>query len=405
MKSQAALPQAAGDAWHRAATAIVLLWLAGSCLRITVLAVPPVIPLIHRDLGLGETGIGILSALPLLMFAWAAVLGSLLIARFGAQRILVAGLAITAIASAARGAANDAVMLDLATLVMGLGISVMQPGLPPMVRAWLPHRIGFGTSVYANGWLIGEVLAVWLTIPFLLPLLGGSWRLSLVTWSLPVAATVLLILFLAPRSHGTAPARGPIAFARWWPQWRNPLLWRLGFIMGSANVAYFATNNFLPDYLGHFGRADLITSALTALNLGQLPASFLMMAFAPRLTRHWWPFAIGGASLIVGVLAMTLLPGWWIVGGAAFVGFACATVMVLVLTLPPLFCAAEDVPRTTAGIFAIGYNCSVVIPILAGLLWDATGWPYIAFVLIGAGAAAIILLPTTIDYRRPVGAT
>ena len=34
------------------AFALLLLWLAGVCLRVTVLAIPPVIPLLHRDLNL-----------------------------------------------------------------------------------------------------------------------------------------------------------------------------------------------------------------------------------------------------------------------------------------------------------------------------------------------------------------
>ena len=60
-------------------TALVLLWLSGAGLRITVLAIPPVIPLIHQDLHLTQAGVGFLTALPSLLFAAAAVPGSLLI--------------------------------------------------------------------------------------------------------------------------------------------------------------------------------------------------------------------------------------------------------------------------------------------------------------------------------------
>src|SRR5437016_8248558 len=59
-------------------TALMLLWLAGIGLRLTLLAVPPVIPLIHRDLDLSETAIGTLGTLPSLLLAAGAVPGSLL---------------------------------------------------------------------------------------------------------------------------------------------------------------------------------------------------------------------------------------------------------------------------------------------------------------------------------------
>src|SRR6266850_2050987 len=155
---------------------VFLLWLAGNGLRITILAVPPVIPLIRADLGMSETQVGILSGLPPVLFACTAVLGSLLIARFGALTTLIAGLFATAAGSALRGAAPDIVWLYAATIATGFGVAIMHPALPPLVRTWLPHRIGFGTAVFTNGLLIGEIFPVALTIPVVLPLLNASCR-------------------------------------------------------------------------------------------------------------------------------------------------------------------------------------------------------------------------------------
>src|SRR5437868_12934865 len=82
---------------------LVLLWLAGIDLRLTLLAVPPVLPLIHADLQLDEKGIAALSGLPILLLGLAAVPGSLLIARVGPRRALIFGLCIIGISSALRG--------------------------------------------------------------------------------------------------------------------------------------------------------------------------------------------------------------------------------------------------------------------------------------------------------------
>src|SRR6266699_2548678 len=86
---------------------MLLLWLAGAGLRITILAVPPVVPSIRADLGMSETQVGILTGLPPVLFACTAVLGSLLIARFGALTTLLAGLFTTAAGSVWRGAAPE----------------------------------------------------------------------------------------------------------------------------------------------------------------------------------------------------------------------------------------------------------------------------------------------------------
>ena len=74
---------------ERFLTSLLLLWLAGNALRLTVLAVPPVIPLIHDQLNMSATEVGILTGLPSMLLALAAVPGSLLIAKLGVRDYLV----------------------------------------------------------------------------------------------------------------------------------------------------------------------------------------------------------------------------------------------------------------------------------------------------------------------------
>jgi CP family cyanate transporter-like MFS transporter len=375
-----------------------LLWLAGAALRMTVLAVPPLLPLIHGDLNLSETEIGTLAGLPALMFAAVAVPGSLVIARFGARRALVAGLLVTALAGAARAAASDVATLFAATLVMGGGIAVMQPALPPIVRAWLPDRIGFATAVYTNGLLIGEILAVSLTLPVVLPLAGGSWRAAIAFWGLPVLFIALLVALLGSRR--TAAQSAQASRRAWWPNWRDARIWQLGLLFGGVNSIYFSTNAFLPEYLNHVGAPELIGSALTALNFGQLPASLLMLGLTGRLMGRPWAYGLAGLICLASVFGMMLMSGLWVVFWAGLIGFGDAVAFVLILALPPLLSAPDDAHRTAAGMFTISYSCAVAIPIIGGIAWDASGIAPVAFVPIGLCALVIGALPFAIDFRR-----
>ena len=70
-------------------------------------------------------------------------------------------------------------MLYFGTVVTAFGVAVMQPSLPPLVRAWVPQRIGFATAVYTNGLIIGEILPAALTIPLVLPLLAAKLAVEL----------------------------------------------------------------------------------------------------------------------------------------------------------------------------------------------------------------------------------
>ncbi len=193
---------------------------------------------------------------------------------------------------------------------MAFGVAVMQPSLPPLVRAWVPQRVGFATAVYTNGLIIGEILPAALTIPLVLPMLHQSWQWTFVFWAVPVVVIAAIIAIAAPRTPAAAPTA---ASRRWMPDFRSPQIWRIGLLLGSVNATYFALNGFLPDYLTHTGRPDLINAALTALNLGQLPASFLLLASADRMVRTMWSYLVCGVVCLVSRAGDVLLGGIWVV--------------------------------------------------------------------------------------------
>jgi CP family cyanate transporter-like MFS transporter len=385
----------------RVLTALLLLWLAGTALRLTILAVPPVIPQIHDDLALNATQIGILTGLPSMLFAFAAVPGSLLIARLGVTTAMVVGLALNAVGGALRGTLPEVSWLYAMTIVMGAGVAIMQVTMPPAVRAWVPHRIAFATALYTNGLLIGELAPVALMLPLILPLVGGSWQWGFAFWSAPVAVIAVAVMVLAPPQ----PAAAGVAAAprrRWWPDWRSSLIWRLGIMLGTVNAMYFTTNAFLPDYLSSQGQAAWISAALTGLNAGQLPASVLLLLFASRLELRAWPYVVCGLLCVLGVGGIVLGHGAAMVAAAALIGFAAAGILVLVLALPPLLAPPDDVHRVTAAMFTISYSCAVIVPVISGLAWDASGIGGFAFVPIAlCGVLLAVLAPAINHVRRP----
>jgi CP family cyanate transporter-like MFS transporter len=380
---------------------LLLLWLAGVGLRLTILAVPPVIPLIHDELNLSATQIGILTGLPSMLFAIAAVPGSLLIARLGVRTALVVGLSLTAIGGALRGALPDVAWLYAMTIAMGAGVAIMQVTMPPAVRTWLPNRIGFATAVYTNGLLIGELVPVALMLPLVLPMVGGSWQWGFVVWSVPVAIIALVVMALAPRpasAHGSSPAR-----RRWWPDWHSALIWRLGIMLGTINATYFATNAFLPDYLRSNGQSEWISATLSGLNAGQLPASFILLAVAGRLERKAWPYVVCGLFCVIATLGIVFGTGAWVVAAATLQGFAAAAILILVLALPPLLSPPDDVHRVTAAMFTISYSCAVIVPVISGILWDLSGVAALAFLPIALCGILLVILAPAINHVRQFG--
>jgi MFS transporter, CP family, cyanate transporter len=381
----------AGSALRDTWTAIVLLWLAGNGLRLTILAVPPVIAMIRDDFELNATQVGLLGSIPPALFAVAALAGSLLVARLGIRGALVGGLLLVAAGSALRGMSTGYIALCATTVAMSAGVAIMQPIMPTAVRQWLPRRIGLGTAVYTNGLLVGEIFPVLLTIPFVLPLVSGSWRLSLVAWSLPIAIIAVAIYFMAPRSRSVHPST-PESPRKWLPDWHKGLVWRLGMLFCCINALYFSANAFIPVYLTSKGRPDLISGALTALNFGQLPASLLLLMVTRKLERRAWAYIASGALSLVSVVGLVAMVGPATIVWAGLLGFSDASALILGLTLPPLLCRPEDTARTAAGMFTISYGGAVAIAVISGAMWDLSGIPALAFLPLGLCAAGLIAI-------------
>jgi CP family cyanate transporter-like MFS transporter len=370
--------------WQR----FVLLWLAGADLRLTLLAVPPVLPLIHADLRLDEKGIAVLSGLPVLLLGLAAVPGSYIIARFGPQRALIFGLCLIGVSSALRGLGPSVPMLFAMTLLMGAGVSFAQPTVPSLVRQWFPHMIPRATGVWSNGLLVGELLSAALTLPVVLPLVG-SWEASFTFWSIPVFVTAFLVAIATSQTGNGKLDGAALPRLQGMPDWRNSRMWRLGMLQSSASMIYFGANTFIPDYLHSTNQPELVGAALAALNGAQVPASAVIGLVPWRvLARRETSYGVT-AAILLGLLVVVTLPGPPLVVAAGIFGFFAAYILVLSFALPALLAGPGDVARLSAGTFAISYTTAFCVTLASGAVWDATHVEASAFLPALAGSLVV----------------
>jgi CP family cyanate transporter-like MFS transporter len=260
--------------------------------------------------------------------------------------------------------------------------------------------VSFATALYTNGLLVGETLAVMLTIPVVLPLVNNSWRWALAIWGVPLIVIALATALLAPaktEAQGNSTSRTQ---ASWWPDWSNPLIWQISFIFGAINSVYFCSNAFLPGFLVGAGRADLIASTLTALNLGQLPASCVLLGIAGKLENRAWPFITCGALMLACIIGMISTASAWTVVFAAALGFLGAFVLTLGFALPALLGAQSDVARMSAAMFTISYSEALLISVLSGAAWDVAGSARFAFLPIALSTVPLLFMPFAIKFRR-----
>ncbi|HUH85852.1 MAG TPA: hypothetical protein VLX85_14675, partial [Stellaceae bacterium] len=283
--------------------------------------------------------------------------------------------------------------------VMGAGVSVIHPALPGLVGRWFGTRPAFATAVYANGLLMGEVLGAGLTRPVVLPLAGGRWEWALALWGVPVLLTGVLTMIGGNDARGT----NWQANRRWWPDWRDRHLWQLGLVQGGGSVVYFGCNAFLPDYLHAIGRLDLLNACLTALNAGQLPASFLLLLLGDRLAGRKAPFVAAASIALFGLAGLFVPVPAIMIAASAVIGFVAALLLIFTLALPPMLAPPDDVHRLSAGVMTIAYGLTFVVPLLGGILWDATAMTAMAFLPAALGALTVLVLAAMLEPVRRRG--
>ncbi len=368
---------------------LALLWLAGVDLRITLLAIPPLIPLIHRDLPLDETAVAALLGLPVLLLAMAATLGSMIISRFDARRTAILGVVLLGASSALRGVGPSLTMLFAMTLVMGASVAIVQPALPALVYHWAPRHVGVATAVYSNGLLIGELIGAGLTTQVAVPI-TGSWRLALALWGLVPLITAPILWWMTPALRAVEASARP----QWMPDFHRGLTWRLGLIQAGGGTIYFGANAFLPDYLHHAGAARLIAPSLLWLNAAQLPASIAIALRPGWFVGRRGPVQAMALLAAVGLGVFFISHDWARMIGAGMLGFAAAFSFVLSLAFPPLLAETPgDVHRISAGMFTIGYGLAFLVPLLGGAAWDRTGIAAVSLAPVAIGALCLLLAP------------
>lgn len=396
-----------GVSWRTIAV-YALITTVGVNLRTVILGVPPVLPLIQRDLGLSHTLIGFLTALPVLLMASAALPAGLLASRVGGRWSVAIGLTLLATGALLRALWLAPVPLYVFTLTLSVGIAIAQTAVPVLIRQWFPGHIGLVSALYSDGLIIGEALAAGLTVPVMTRFFGpDGWSATFVVWGALAAVALAVWLALAPAAPPMPRTRQSrvtsIRASKEQTGRRRVHSWQLGVVLGSGSLVYFGVNGWVAPYnqaLRHAGQTPL---ALLALNAAQLPVSLGMTFFAQRLAGRRWPFVTAGVVCLAAMACWLVTPSALEPLWAALLGGSSAFVFVLGIALPALLAGRGEVARLTAVTLTLSYGVAFLGPLCGGGLWDLLGRPGFAFAPVILAGLALIVFGLRLPPRSAFG--
>ncbi|MGO2052271.1 MFS transporter [Arthrobacter sp. MYb224] len=374
-------------------------------LRAAVVSVPPLLARIQEDIEFTEFTTGLLAMLAPISFAVFGLLTPRLIRLWGLERTLVIAVALAVAGQLARPLMPNVYPFLALSIVTLAGYGMGNVVLPPLVKKYFPDRIGVVTSGYVTMIAIGTWLAPQFSVPFANV---GSWQTSIGSWAL-LSGIVLIPWMMqlfadrrVERPEAALPAAGGHEIARINP-WKSKVAWGLAIFLAGNSAQTYVYFTWLPPYLYAQGLDEAASGNMLALFaiLG-LPVALLVPLWVPRLKNPIIAVGVFTACWITGHLGIYLSPtqGTWFWVSMAGLGQGTFAIALLMMNLRS---------RTTYGSgvlsgFAqgLGYAGAAIVPMLFGVVQQASGSWGVAFSMLGVCIVVMLLGAVIINPSRTI---
>ena len=387
---------AAADSLRQDAKVIGLVGLAHGLSHFFQIATAVLFPLIKDDLGVSYAALGSTVGLYYTVSAVCQTLAGFAVDRYGARRVLFAGLALAVAGALLAGLAQSFPMLLVAAVVGGVGNSVFHSVDFSILNARVTKsRLGYAFSWHGIAGYLGFAAAPAYGIAMAT---AFDWRAALLG-AAAIGAVVVLLL----ASQGSELQAAPVRAQHGAPGARTlaqaSVLMCFGYFV-MLGVAFIAIQTFgISAMMSLYGvNVTLASAALTAYLIGGATGIFCGGFLAVRATRHDL-VAVSGMALSAGlmfVLASAWLPAAalpLLLGAAGFAGG---------LTNPSrdLIVRAATPAGATGKVYGFVYSGldvgSIAAPVIFGWLLDR-GDPAVVFytvvVVLAVSIGTVLQLP------------
>ncbi|MEK4802961.1 MULTISPECIES: CynX/NimT family MFS transporter [Oceanobacillus] len=329
----------------------------------------------QADVGLSSSSAGLLTSLPVIAFAIMSPLAPSLANRLSNEWAMLIGLLMLFIGISIRSN-SIVILLFSGTLLVGLGIAVLNVLLPSFIKDKFPHKIGLMTSLYTTAMGVIAAAASGLSVP-IADGLNLGWKVALFIWGIPTLLALFNIFYLARK--GNSDQHMERKFIRTNKKmWKSPLAWQVAIFMGTQSFLFYSTISWLPTILNDQG-VSMATAGwmLSFTQFIGLPASFLVPVIAEKFRNQQGVVIsiiissfLGYGGLLLGTTTTMM------VISCTFIGFTLAGAFSLALTLIGLRARTAIEAAELSGMAqTLGYLLAATGPLLIGFLNDiSNGW-------------------------------
>ncbi|RVW11220.1 MFS transporter [Prescottella agglutinans] len=264
------------------------------------------LPTLRNDHGLALSQAGLVVAAPTVGFLVSLMAWGVVVDRMGERRVLVLGMALTALASAGAAFSSSFAMLGIFLFLGGMAASSANAASGRVVVGWFPpERRGFAMGVRQMALPLGVAVAA-LTVPRIAETHGVGWALALPSTVTFVAAVACLFVVDPPRPDRSAAQQTGLLDN---PYRNSSVLWRIHgvsvlLVVPQYLVWTFALLWLMTDRNWSAASAGLLITVTQLLGAaGRIAAGALSDRVGSRMRPLRW-VAIA-AAISMGALALT----------------------------------------------------------------------------------------------------
>lgn len=370
----------------------LLVFIIALNLRPIMAAMGPLFPLLQRDAQLSATQLSLLTTLPVIMMGLAALAGPLLLRTLGEVRGIALGLLLLALTCVARGIDQSSTLLLVSALVAGTGIGLIQALMPALIKRHFAASAGTLMALFTTGIMAGAAIAAATAAP-----LADAHSLGF-TLALPVIPAIIAVLLWLLSIARTAPA-STLHRPRTLPSARA---WLLMIFFGIGTGAYTLVLAWLPPfYMQHGWQPHQSGYVLGALTLTEVVAGFVLTALIHRFRDRRRPLLLVLAMILLGLVSLLLLGGGhaWLPTLLLGLGIGALFPLSLIVTLDH-----ADSPEAAGQLLSFvqggGYLLAALMPLIAGIVRDRAASLDSAWIIMGAGIVALMVMALRFQPSR-----
>ena len=342
--------------------------LIGTVLRSPFTALPTILGDIAQGLGVEVSSLGILTSLPLLMFALFSAFASRLAQKIGLEHLFTYCLLLLTIGSVIR--IFNLPLLYLGTLIIGASIAIFNVLLPSMIQANQPQKISLLTTLYVTAMGISTAIASYLSVPITQ---ASSWKGLILVLSFLCLVTLLVWLPNHRHNHHLENQKEKQVKEN---ILKSKSVWAIIVFGGLQSLLFYTSMTWLPTMAISAGLSNSDAAILASIfSLISIPFSMTIPSLTTRLSDGHRQIMLTIISIagMIGI-AMLLYPSnnflYWLVAHL-LIGTACSALFPYLMVC---FSLKTSSPEKTAQLSGLaqtgGYILAAFGPTLFGYSFD-----------------------------------